>query len=394
MTMDFTVSDDLAAHREAAHKWVEANVRPEWVDEQHHSGLYQTMELHELLARDGILGAGWPAEVGGSDVDPDFARAVFQAIMQMGFHADAWSTTGMVIHTIQAIGTDQQKQEYVAGALRGEVMIALGYSEPESGSDVAAAKTAAVRDGDEWVINGQKMFTSTAQVCSHVFVLARTDPDVPKHQGLTLFMVPTSSPGYECQPMHMLGGQTTTTTFYSDVRIPDSARIGEVNDGWSVMGLALVYERGVGNQTASEALLAGDLAAWARTAERPDGSLAIDDASVAARVGRIAIDEEVCRLLSAWANWNADQGRMSTAYGAVRKLISGEASLRNTGLALDVLGTAGVLAGEGDEVPARGMFEHEYRYSQVRTIYGGSSEIMRDIIAQKHLGLPRNRPSN
>jgi alkylation response protein AidB-like acyl-CoA dehydrogenase len=238
------------------------------------------------------------------------------------------------------------------------------------------------------------MFTSTAQVCSHVFVLCRTDPSLPKHQGLTLFMVPTNSEGYECQPMHMLGGQTTTTTFYSDVRIPDSARIGGVNDGWSVMGLALVYERGVGNDSASEAVLAEDLAAWARSSERPDGTAAIDDASVAARIGRIAIDEEVCRLLAEWANWNADQGRMSTAYGAVRKLISGEASLRNTGVALDVLGTAGVLSGEGDHVPARGMFEHEYRYSQVRTIYGGSSEIMRDIIAQKHLGLPRNRPSN
>jgi hypothetical protein len=392
--MDFSVADDLAAHREAAKAWVIANVRPEWVDEQHHSGLYQTMELHALLARDGILGAGWPVEYGGSDVDPDYAQAVFQAIGQMGFHSDAWGTTQMVIRTIEGIGTDEQKKEYVAGGLRGDVLIALGYSEPESGSDVAAAKTTAVRDGDEWVINGQKMFTSTAQVCSHVFVLCRTDPDVPKHQGLTLFMVPTSSPGYECQPMHMLGGQTTTTTFYSDVRIPDSARIGEVNEGWSVMGLALVYERGVGSTTSFEAPIAGDLAAWARANQTVDGRPAIEDTAVAERVARIAIDDEVSRLLGHWANWNADHGRMSTAYGAVRKLISGEASLRNTGLALDVLGTAGVLAGEGDEVPARGMFEHEFRYAQVRTIYGGSSEIMRDIIAQKHLGLPRNRPNN
>jgi alkylation response protein AidB-like acyl-CoA dehydrogenase len=392
--MDFSVADDLAAHRDAAKAWVAANARPEWVDEQHHSGLYQTMELHQLLAREGILGAGWPTEYGGTDVDPDYAQAVFQSIGEMGFHSDAWSTTAMVIHTIESIGTEEQKKEYVAGALRGDVMIALGYSEPESGSDVAAAKTTAVRDGEEWVINGQKMFTSTAQVCSHVFVLCRTDPSRPKHQGLTLFMVPTSSDGYECQPMHMLGGQTTTTTFYSDVRIPDSARIGEVNEGWSVMGLALVYERGVGNPTAFEAPLAADLAAWARANRSADGTPLIEDTAVAGRVGRIWIDEEVSRLLAHWANWNADQGRMSTAYGAVRKLISGEASLRNTNLSLDVLGTAGVLAGEGDEVPARGMFEHEFRYSQVRTIYGGSSEIMRDIIAQKHLGLPRNRPSN
>jgi alkylation response protein AidB-like acyl-CoA dehydrogenase len=194
--------------------------------------------------------------------------------------------------------------------------------------------------------------------------------------------------------MHMLGGQTTTTTFYSDVRVPDSARIGEVNGGWDVMGLALVYERGVGQTTSSEVAYAEPLAAWARANTTRDGRPAIDDTAVAERIGRIWVDEEVGRLLAHWANWNADQGRMSTAYGAVRKLITGEASLRNTGLALDVLGAQGVLAEGGDDVPAKGMFEHEYRYSQVRTIYGGSSEIMRDIIAQKHLGLPRNRPSN
>jgi alkylation response protein AidB-like acyl-CoA dehydrogenase len=160
------------------------------------------------------------------------------------------------------------------------------------------------------------------------------------------------------------------------------------------MGLALVYERGVGATTSFDAEYAEELAAWARANPASDGRPAIDDTAVAERIGRIWIDEEVGRLLAHWANWNADQGRMSTAYGAVRKLITAEASLRNTGFSLDVLGAAGVLAEGNDDVPARGMFEREYRYSQVRTIYGGSSEIMRDIIAQKHLGLPRNRPSN
>jgi alkylation response protein AidB-like acyl-CoA dehydrogenase len=137
-----------------------------------------------------------------------------------------------------------------------------------------------------------------------------------------------------------------------------------------------------------------DLATWARTAERLDGSIALEDPLVAERIGRFAIDEEVARLLGHWANWNADQGRLSTAYGAIRKLFSSEASQRNTSSVLDALGAEGVLAGELDDVPAHGMFEREFRYSQVRTIYGGSSEIMRDIIAQRYLHLPRNRPSS
>ena len=389
--MDFAGPDDLAGHRDAAAEWIDTHVRPEWLEEQHDSGIYQTVELHKLLAEHGILGAGWPLEHGGTEVDPGFAQAIFQGLSARGFHSDAWSTTAMVIHTVASVGSASQKEEYVAGALRGEVLIALGYSEPESGSDVAAAKTTAVRDGEEWVIRGQKMFTSTAQVCSHVFLLCRTDPQVPKHQGLTLFLVPTDSPGYECQPMRMLGGQTTTATFYNDVRIPDSARVGGVDEGWSVLGVALMYERGVESPTAFEPPLATNLAAWARTSRRPDGSAPIDDPLVASCIGRIAVDEEVGRLLTGWANWNAAQGRTSTVYGAIRKLISSEASLRNTGLALEAIGPDGVLAGRAEEVPAGGLFEHEYRYSQVRTIYGGSSEIMRDIIAQKYLGLPRNR---
>ena len=149
------------------------------------------------------------------------------------------------------------------------MLIALGYSEPDSGSDVAAAKTTAVRDGDDWVINGQKMFTSTAQLATHVFVLARTNPDVPKHKGLTLFLVPTASPGYEIQPIHTLGGQVTNATFYADVRVPDSARIGGVDAGWSVMKVALVYERGVGSTASMEQTLARDLAAWAAPGPAP-----------------------------------------------------------------------------------------------------------------------------
>jgi alkylation response protein AidB-like acyl-CoA dehydrogenase len=391
--MDFKVADDLATHREAAQRWVDDNVDLAWLDEQHRTGIYQPMELHKVLARDGILAAGWEPEYGGSDVDPDFARAVMEEISRLGFHIDGWITTSMIINTIKHLGTEEQKQRYIQGALRGEVIIALGYSEPDSGSDMAAAKTTAVRDGDEWVIEGQKMFTSSAQVASHIFVLARTDPTAPKHEGLTLFMVPTDSAGYSCHPIHCLGGQLTSATYYADVRVPDDARIGGLDEGWKVMGVALVFERGVASPASSEDALGTQLIDWTSQQRRPDGSTALDDPLVAARIGRILVDEEVSRLLGHFANWKASTGDLSTTDSAFSKLFHGEALVRNHAVALDILGASGVLSADAPGSPDHGGFERDFRYSAVRTIYGGSSEIMRDMIAQRHLGLPRARPA-
>jgi 3-oxocholest-4-en-26-oyl-CoA dehydrogenase alpha subunit len=390
--MDFWESDDLAGHRDAARAWVDKNLQPEWVDEQRRTGSYQTPELHTRLARDKILGAGWPAQYGGSDVDPDFARAVFDELRLRGIHADGWSTTVMVTRTIEHVGTEEQRREYIPAVLRGEMLIALGYSEPDSGSDVAAAKTTAARDGDEWTVNGQKMFTSTAQVCSHIFVLARSNPDVPKHKGLSLFLVRTDSPGYEIQPIHTLGGQRTNATFYTDVRVPDFARIGDVDEGWGVMKVALVYERGAAASTSLEQTLSCDLATWARQTHRGGGT-AFDDPFTAERIGRMAADEAVTRLLGLKLRWLAGKGELPGVEGAMRKLFHTESAQRHYGDTLDVLGADGVLEPDAPGAPFDGKFEHDFRSAVVGTVYGGSSEILREIIAERHLHLPRNRPS-
>jgi 3-oxocholest-4-en-26-oyl-CoA dehydrogenase alpha subunit len=389
--MDFSVSDDLAAHREGARAWVESNVRDEWVEEQYRTGTHQTMELHALLARDGILAAGWPPEYGGSDVDPDFARAVFGELSRMGLAADAWSSTCMIIATINQVGTEEQKREYISAALRGEMLMALGYTEPDSGSDVAAAKTMAVRDGEEWVINGQKMFTSTVQCCTHVFVLTRTNPDVPKHKGLTLFLVPTAGPGFELQPIYTLGGQRTNATFYTGLRVPDSMRIGGVDEGWSVMNVALVYERGAASPQPLEQTLSRDVAAWALEARREDGTAVFSDPFVAERIARMAIDEEVTRMLSLRLRWNAEKGMLPGVEGSMRKLFSTETGQRHYNDTLDILGAEGLLAPGASGAPRGGHFEAGFRASVVTTIYGGSSEILREIVAERRLGLPRNR---
>jgi hypothetical protein len=271
------------------------------------------------------------------------------------------------------------------------MLIALGYSEPDCGSDVAAVKTTAVRHGSDWVVNGQKMFTSTAQVCSHVLVLTRTNPDAPKHRGLTLFLVPTDSAGFDLQPIHTLGGQVTNATYYADVHVDDLARIGDIDGGWGVMNVALVYERGVAGQTSLEQTLARDLAAWARQARREDGSSVWQDPLVAERIGRMAVEEEVTKLLGQWVQWRVDSGHLPGVEGSMRKLFYTEADQRRYSDALDILAAEGVLAPGSPGAPGGGKFEHDFRNAVVTTVYGGTSEILRDIVAQTGLGLPRTR---
>ena len=385
--MDFHERDALASYRQAATSWVDRHFRAEWVEEQHRTGCFQTMELHSLLARDGFLGAGWAKEYGGTDVDPDYARAVFDELTRRGLHHDGWAATCMIIGTISHVASEEQKREIIGGALRGDVMLALGYTEPDSGSDVAAAKTAAVRDGDEWVINGQKMFTSTAQVCTHVFLLTRTDASLPKHAGLSLFVVPLDAKGVEIQPVFTLGDQVTNATFYADVRVPETALIGGVNEGWNVMKVALIYERGLGSPASMEQTLAQDLAAWAFENGR------FDDPLVQERIGRIAIEQEVTRLLGQWGRWRAMTEKLPSFEGAMRKLFATEAAQRQYSDTLDILGPAGLLNPRAPGAPGHGKFELGFREAVVTTVYGGSSEILREIIAERHLGLPRNRPS-
>jgi alkylation response protein AidB-like acyl-CoA dehydrogenase len=388
--MDFTLTDSLADKRAAAKAWVTDNLDPAWVDEQERTGTYHTWELHRRMGRDGILGAHWPEEYGGSGVDHGYATAVMQELYNAGTHLDGWTTTLMVLNTVLHVGTEEQKKEWLPAASRGDMVVVLGYTEPGSGSDVAAAKTRAQRDGDEWIINGSKMFTSTAHEGTHVFLLTRTNPDVAKHRGLTLFMVPLDTPGVEIRPVHTLGGQRTNATFYTDVRLPDRYRIGEVDGGWAVMRVALVYERGIGT-VPSGPTWADKAADWARAQPRPDGGTVLDDSAVRERLAQIAIESEISRLLAMRVSWMVETGGMPAVEGPVQKLYTTENAQKQLATMLDLVGERAVLQGhDADAFP--GSVESAFRKSVVSTIYGGSSEVMREIIAERRLGLPRTRP--
>jgi hypothetical protein len=388
--MDFTQHDDLAAHRDAARAWADRHLRREWLRHERETGTHHHPELHRLLATEGLLAAGWPAEYGGNDMDVDRAEAVFDAIEDFGLRLDGWVTTWMILQTVLHTGTEEQKRELIPAGLRGEVVFALGYTEPGSGSDLAAVRTRAVRDGGgdsaDWLIDGAKMFTSTAHLSSHVILLTRTDPDAPKHRGLSAFLVPLDAPGVDIQPVHTIGGQRTNATFYSGVRVPDSARLGEVDGGWAVMRVAMVFERRA-KSSHGRLSYVDRFAAWARRTGR------FEDPAVQEGLARIAIDDEVSRLLETRTAWLNRAGGLSAVEGAMSRLYGTVSLQRQHEEIIDLIGPEAVLTGEYGPAPMDGLPEYALRNSAVETIYGGASEILREIIAEHRLGLPRSRPA-
>ena len=387
--MEFKQVDAYRDYRAAAKAWVAANVDPQWRREQELTGSAHTWELHRRLAADGFLGAAWPKEYGGSGVDQGLAVAVFQEISKAGMLLDAWSSTLMVLSTVLQVGTEQQKRTWLPAAARGEMLVALGYTEPGSGSDAAAAKTRAIKDGDEWVINGSKMFTSNAEVYTHVFLLCRTNPDVPKHHGLSMLIVPLDSPGVEIRAVHTLG-KITTATFYTDVRVADANRVGDLDGGWGVIRTALMLERGILSE-AYTGSWADQGAQWARGVRRPEGGTLLGDLVVRDHLARIAIENEISGLLAARVAWMVQTGGMPGDEAAASKLYSTETGQRQLSSLRDLIGEESVLQGDDASDFVRAV-DIAHRRSIVSTIGAGSSEVMREVIAERRLGLPRNRP--
>jgi alkylation response protein AidB-like acyl-CoA dehydrogenase len=295
-----------------------------------------------------------------------------------------WGTTAMVARSVAKFGSPEVRDEVLPKVFSGEVRLCLGYTEPEGGSDVATCKTRAVRDGDQWIINGSKMFTTGAHNCQYVFLITNTAPEAPKHKSLTMFLVPLDSPGIEIQGIRTVDGDRTNIVYYSDVRVDDKYRLGEVNAGWTVLREPLNVEHGAvaaapdGLQDTSIMMhQAGFMAeavdkAVARVARRdPDGRRLIDDKSVAYRLGR-----SVARLEVALSSPSIF-GRVAIAQ--TMRDISPDL--------MDILGAASTLPFGTDGSADDGSAEYAYRFAPLVGIYGGTLEVFRNMIAQYVLGL-------
>ena len=295
-----------------------------------------------------------------------------------------WGTTAMVARSVDKFGSPELRDEVLPRVFSGEVRLCLGYTEPEGGSDVATCKTRAVRDGDAWIINGSKMFTTGAHNCQYVFLITNTAPEAPKHKSITMFLVPLNSPGIEIQGIRTVDGDRTNIVYYSDVRVDDKYRLGEVNGGWTVLREPLNVEHGAvaaapdGLQDTSIMMhQAGSLAeavdkAVARvTRPDPHGRRLIEDKSVAYRLGR-----SVARLEVALSSPSIF-GRVAIAQ-----------TMRDISRDLmDILGAASALPFGTDGAADDGAAEYAYRFAPLVGIYGGTLEVFRNMIAQYALGL-------
>jgi alkylation response protein AidB-like acyl-CoA dehydrogenase len=263
----------------------------------------------------------------------------------------------------------------------------LGFSEPSCGSDVFAAKTRAERRGDDWSINGQKIFTTAGNLAQYCFLLTRTSPELAKHAGLTLFLVPMDLPGIDVQAVHTIQDERTNITYFNNVLVPDRYRIGEVDGGIKVMAATLELEHGGDQYRINFAAMYSQALHWARTAKR-DGRPAIEQPDVRRRLARVAVHTTIAHILCYRAIWAiAENVPDRSAFGPMSKLFSTEMYQRDCADLMDLCAPESLFTDD----PLIGQVELGYRQSIGTTIYGGTSEIQRSLVAEQGLGMPRSR---
>ena len=336
------------------------------------------------MGKDGWLGIGWPIEFGGQG-RPATDQFIFFTEVQRARAPFPFVTLSTVGPMIINHGTEQQKKFFLSGILAGEINCAIGYTEPEAGTDLASLRTRAVLDGDEWVINGNKIYTSGADQADYIWLACRTDVDAPKHKGISIIMVPTSSPGFSCTPIVTVGGVATTASYYADVRVPKDALVGELHGGWRLITGQLNHERvGLAAVSALAFRLWDQTAAWVVEQGLTD-------------VGWIQADRALTySLLEAQKllTW-----RMAAAVGANAlgpadsssvKVFGTESTVEIYHKLLGIVGSAGYLSPGTPGAVLQGDLERAGRQAQINTFGGGVNEVMREILATAGLGMKRS----
>jgi alkylation response protein AidB-like acyl-CoA dehydrogenase len=384
--MDFSrveLSDEDRAFLEEARSFLDTHVTEEVRRRDRETGDNFDEGLHLKFGAAGYLAGEWKPESEGGF--RRLQRRIWE-LEKRRAHVPwvTWGTTAMVARSVTKFGSPELRDEVLPKVFSGEVRLCLGYTEPEGGSDVATCKTRAVRDGDAWIINGSKMFTTGAHNCQYVFLITNTAPDAPKHKSLTMFLVPLNSPGIEIQGIRTVDGDRTNIVYYSDVRVDDRYRLGDVNAGWTVLRAPINTEHGavaaapdglqdtsIMMHQAGSMATAVDNAVACVTQPDPSGRRLIEDKSVAYRLGR-----SVARLEVALSSPSIF-GRVAIAQ--TMRDISPDL--------MDLLGTASALPFGTDGAADDGSAEYAYRFAPLVGIYGGTLEVFRNMIGQYVLGL-------
>lgn len=342
------------------------------------------------MGADGWIGLSWSKELGGRELSHVEQYIFTDEVVRSGF-AYPFLTTEAVTPVIAANANEEVREEVVGGVRDGRVVIAIGYSEPNAGTDLASLTTKAVRDGEDWIINGQKMWTSLANFADYVWLAARTDPDpAKKHKGLTMFLVPTDIEGFSHTPVHTLGVRTNAT-FYSDIRLPDKYRVGEVNGGWKLITGQLNIERlSLFTHGQVDSLYQG-VCQWAAETPSPVGGSLIDQPWVQHNLAKVRSGLEVVKLICWKQAWAMDQGALDMADASVAKVYGSEFFVELYRLLLEVMGQAGTISADSPGAVLKGKIEFRWRVGSILTFGGGTNEVQRDIIAMAGLWMPRTR---
>ena len=346
------------------------------------------MEFIRQMGRDGWLGVGWPKEYGGQGRSPLEQHLFFEVAQYHGAPLPVLplNTVGPAI---MRYGSEEQKKEYLPRILRGELEISIGYTEPEAGTDLASLKATAVREGDEYVINGQKVFTSLGHVSDYIWVAARTDPNAPKkHHGISVFLIPTNTPGISFKPLYTMPGERNNYTFFDDVRVPKSCLIGEENQGWKYMTTQLDFERIMLSPSSPMRRNIEDTVRWAKET-KVDGTRVIDRPWVKSKFAELTMQVEVLKILNLEVAWLITQGVVPYAEASMVKVFGSELYQKVNASLLEIMGQFGQLQTGSKWAPLRGRVEKAFRSDVVFIFGGGAIEVQRNIIAIAALGMPR-----
>lgn len=340
------------------------------------------------MATDGWLGIGWPKEWGGQGRSAIEQFIFFDESMRSGAPVPML-TINTVGPTIMQFGTPEQKQRFLPGILAGDIHFCIGYTEPESGTDLASLQTKAVRDGEEYIINGSKIYTSLANGADYCWLAVRTDPDAKKHKGISMIIVPMDTPGIRIVPMRLMGTHDINYVFYEDVRVSAANLVGGENNGWTLITNQLNHERVTLCSPGIIDRILGDVTAWAKATKLEDGRAVADQEWVQVHLGRVYAELEYLRLINWKVAWQATQGHLDVADASSIKVFGTEFYLRAFKALTEVVGQAGTLQRESEQAVLLGRLEMYYRSMVILTFGGGTNEIQRDLIATFGLGLPR-----
>ena len=339
------------------------------------------------LGEDGWISLSWPKALGGREASPLEQYIFTEEVIASGFPYP-FLTTDAVGPVLAEHAGETVRESAVKGILEGRVAIAIGYSEPGAGTDLASLTTRAERDGDDWVINGQKMWTSLANYADYVWLAARTDPDADrKHKGLTMFLVPTDASGYSCTPVWTMGTRTNAT-FYENVRLSDEYRVGEINGGWKLITGQLNRER---LSLVSQGMVSGlyrETAEWAAGEKTADGAPLISQPWVQHNLASVKVKLEALRLMCLKQAWLMEEGSLGMAEASAAKVYGSEFFVECYRLLLEITGQAGTICADSPGAVLRGKLEHRYRVGSILTFGGGCNEIQRDIISAAGLLMP------